>query len=108
METLDGSLLDRAVHALGLTVGPGMIGFRQAVLDAVTPARPVERVAPKACRDTASVPGKTGELDAVVGQHRMDLVGNGCHQERCRRFGVGTLHQLGKGDLRGSVDSDEE
>jgi len=111
VETLDGRLLDRAVHALSLTVGPGMVGLGQTVLDAVSPTHPVERVPPKACRGAASVPGKVGKLDTVIGQHRVDFVGNGCHQviQECRRrLGVGALCHSGKGELRGPVDGDEQ
>lgn len=32
MEAFDGCLLDCMVHPLDLTIGPGMIGFRQAIL----------------------------------------------------------------------------
>ena len=34
VEALDGGILDRAVHALDLTIGPGMARLRQAGLDA--------------------------------------------------------------------------
>lgn len=33
MEAFDSCFLDRAVHLLNLTIGPGVIGFRQAMLD---------------------------------------------------------------------------
>jgi hypothetical protein len=34
MEAFNGCLLDCTVHSLDLTIGPGVIGFRQAMLDA--------------------------------------------------------------------------
>ena len=40
---LNGSFLDGAVHALHLTVGPGMIGFGQAMVDAVQKTYPVKK-----------------------------------------------------------------
>ena len=95
VETLDGRLLDRAIHALSLTVGPGMVRLRQTVFDAMSPTRPVKRVTPKARRGAASVPGKVGKLDTIIGQHRVDFVGNGCNQviqKYCRCFGIGALH----------------
>ena len=110
VETLDGRLLDRAVHALSLTVGPGMVRLRQTVFDPMSPTRPVERVTPKARRGAASVPGKVGKLDTIIAQHRVDFAGNGCHQviqKDGRCFGVGALHQSCKGKFRGPVDSDE-
>ena len=42
MECLDGGLLHRPVHPLGLAVGPGMVGLGELVLDAVLFADAVE------------------------------------------------------------------
>lgn len=42
---LHGGVLDRAVHPLGLAVGPRMIGFGQAVLDTVFDADAAEDMA---------------------------------------------------------------
>lgn len=38
----DGGVLDGAVHPLDLTIRPRMVGFGQAMLDAVLAADPVE------------------------------------------------------------------
>lgn len=35
VEALHGGFLDRAVHALDLSIGPGMVGFGQSVLSPV-------------------------------------------------------------------------
>ena len=63
---LHGGLLNRAVHAFDLAVGPGVTGLGEAVLDAVLGADAVEDV-PKGPGLVAHV----AELDAVVGQHRV-------------------------------------
>ena len=47
---LDGGLLDGAVHAFDLTVGPGMFDFGEPVLDAVLAAAHVEHVGHVAVR----------------------------------------------------------
>jgi hypothetical protein len=53
------------------------------------------------------VPGRERELDAVVGQHRVDLVGNGLDQGfqegRCRRPSR-LLDQLNECELAGPID----
>ena len=52
-----------------------------------------------------------GELDAVVGQHGVDPVGDGLDQgleEARRRAAGGFLMQFDEGELRGSVDGHEK
>ena len=52
-----------------------------------------------------------GELDAVVGEHGVDLVGDGrdqAQQELSRDGGGGLLVQLDEGELGGAVDGDEQ
>ena len=44
VEDLDRGVLGRAVHPLGLAIGPGVIGLGQPVLDAVGDANAVEDV----------------------------------------------------------------
>ena len=51
------------------------------------------------------------ELDAVVGEHDSNLVGNGVDKslEEIRGCSaIGALMQLGKSELRGTIDRDEE
>src|SRR6185312_11842308 len=51
------------------------------------------------------------ELDAVVGQHGMDLIGHGLEEmaEEVARDPCGRLLvQLDEGELRGAVDGDEQ
>ena len=54
---------------------------------------------------------QVGELDAVVGEHRVDEVGHGLDQgieEGCCRLGVGALDELHEGELRGPLDGNVE
>ncbi len=49
MERLGGCVRDSSVHAFGLAIGPGVVGFGKPVLDGVLVAHAVERV-PHAAR----------------------------------------------------------
>ncbi len=69
---LDRRVLDRAVHPLDLTVGPRMVHLCQPVLDVMLAADAVE--------DVLAVPDvllARRELEAQVGEHRMDAVRHG-------------------------------
>ncbi len=71
----DRCLLDRPVHALNLPVRPGMVHLGQALVDGVLPANTAEGVF-----EGEPVLLAVGELDAVIGQDRMDLVRHRCDQ----------------------------
>ena len=69
------------------------------MLDTLLPAPHVEHVGSVSRRGTVAMAGLEGELDAVVGEHGVDLVGDGldqCLQEgagrgatvKCRREGL--------------------
>ena len=108
---LHGGFLNGSVHAFDLPVGPGMVGFGEAVIDAVQKAGPVKRMATKACGWALAVLGQIGELDAVIGKHGVDVIGNGCNQslKKCRRGAhVSTFNQFHEGELRGAVDGHEQ
>jgi len=108
---LDGRLLDGPVHPLDLTVRPGVFRFRQAMLDAVAPTGPIEWMAAALGRGPIPVPRHIGELNAVIGQDGMDLVGNGFGKGvEEGRYGhrVGALDDLDEGELRRPVDGDIE
>ena len=78
MVDLDRGVLDRAVHPLGLAVGPRVIGLGQSVLDAMFDADAIEDVrTEQASAGSLSVLGQVGEGYAVVGEHNVDLVGEG-------------------------------
>ena len=73
MEALDGRVLDRAVHPFDLAIGPWMVGFGQPVLDPVGLADHVKAHRPGV--NGLPVPRLLCELDAIVGENGMDLVG---------------------------------
>ena len=47
--SLDRSFLDGPVHPFDLSVGPGMVGLCEPVLDPMNETEPVERMAAEAC-----------------------------------------------------------
>jgi len=109
--TLHSGFLDGSVHALDLPVGPGMVGFGVAVIDAVQKADPVKRVATKACGWPFAVLGQIGKLDTVIGEHSVDAIGNGCNQslKKCRSgTHVCAFNQFHEGELRGAVNGHEQ
>lgn len=109
VEALDGCLLDRAVHPLDLAVGPRMVRLGQPVFDPVRLADHVEAHRPGA--DGVPVAGLLGELDAVVGQYGVDLVGHRLQQalqELPSRAPIRRFNELGDGELGGPVDAHEE
>lgn len=65
----DGRLLQRSVHAFDLTIGPGVVGLSEAMLDTMSRVDPVEGRASPAGGRLVAVPGQVGELDAVVRQN---------------------------------------
>lgn len=64
-------ILERSVHPLYLTIRPRMVGSRQPMFDAVLMAHSVEDV-----RKRELVFFTVGELNTVVGQYGVQLVGN--------------------------------
>ena len=108
---LHGRLFEGSVHSLDLTICPRMVWFGQAMFDSVVPARAIKRMAAQHCGWTFAVFRQIGELDAVVGQHDFDLIGDGFDQlveERDGCRGVGLLNQPGEGELRRAIDGDEQ
>ena len=109
VEAFDGRFLDGAVHPFDLSVGPWMVRLRQTVLDVVCFADHVE---PHLTRlGGVAVTRLVGELDAVVGQDRVDAVRHGCQQvfeELSRGSPVSLVDQLGDRELAGAVDADEQ
>jgi hypothetical protein len=103
---LHGGLFEGAIHPFTLAVRPRMVTLGQAVLDAVLTADTREDMT-----EGVLIVASVGKLDAVVGQHGVDLVrlgGDQVAQEWRRhhlgRFGV----QLGIRILAGPVDGHEE
>lgn len=108
---LDRSALDGSVHALDLSVGPGMVGLGQPVFDSVQKTEPVEEMATEARGWPLPVLGQIGELDAVVGKHGVDTGWNRFNERFEEGNGsprIGFFHQFNDGELRGSVDGHEQ
>ena len=109
VEAFDGRLLDGAVHPFDLAIRPRVVGLGEAMLDVVCTADHVE--AHRTREDRVSVARLLGELDAVVRQDSVDVVGH-CFQEvfqelpRCSS--IGFVDELGDRELAGAVDADEQ
>ena len=73
----DGCVLDRAVHSFDLAVGPGMIDLGESVFDTVLAATQSEHVRHISRVRRICLSRWQTELDAIIGEHRMDFVGNG-------------------------------
>ena len=111
MVALDGRVLDRAVHALDLAIGPGMLDLSQPMFDAILLAAHIEHMCHVFCRRTVRVTRRESELDPIVGENRVDLVGDSRDQsfEEGRGGGPSRLpDQLHEGELAGAIDGDVE
>ena len=111
VEALDGGIFDGAVHALHLSVRPRMVDLGEPVLDAVLVASHVEHVGHVSRCRPVGVARRKAELDAVVGEHGVDLIRHRLDQsdEEGGRGDAGCLlNQLNEGELGGAVDCDEE
>ncbi len=106
VEALDGRVLDGAVHSLDLTVGPGVLRLCGAMIDPCFCAGELEGVGAEefsVCqsfldlRDRRASSARRRELDALVGQHRVDLVG-----ARLRGDGGGSQPRLASWLSRGT------
>ena len=107
VESLDDRLLDRAVHSLDLPIGPGMLHFSQAVLDAVLATTHIEHVCHVARCRSVGVARRERELDAVVGQNGMDPIGhclNEGHEEGGRRGSPGLSDDLHEGEFARAIN----
>ncbi len=108
---LDGRFLDGPVHALDLTVRPRMTDLGETVLDAVLLASHVEHVRHISSRWPVGVTWREGELNAVVGKHRMDFVRDGFDEsdEKSRSgCSAGLLDQLNEGEFARAINGDIE
>ena len=106
VEAFDGGFLDCPVHPFNLSVGPGVLHFCKPVFDAVVPADTVEDVL-----EGVSIPFAIGELDAIVGEHSVDGVGDS-RGEIAQELGgdhlSGLVVQFDEGELAGPIDRHEE
>ena len=65
-----GGVFERAVHAFDLAIRPGMIGFGQPMVDAMPLTDAI-----KDMLKGILIALPVGELDAIIGQYGVDLVG---------------------------------
>ena len=109
--SLQGGVLDRAVHLFDLSVSPRMVGLGEPVFVAVFTAGLVEAMDRNSCCPAVAVLWQVGELDAVIGEDGVQVIGD-CFdqrlQERDRGRSVGLVMKLDEGELRGAIDPDEE
>ena len=109
MEAFDGRVLDRAVHSLDLAVGPRVVGLCEAMFDPVGLTDHVETHGPRI--NGVAVPRLLGELNAVVGENGVDLIGH-CFehvlQELPGRLPVCLVDELGHGKFARAVNADEQ
>lgn len=89
MEAFDSGVLDGPVHPFDLTVCPRMFRLRCSMIDVCFGAGVFERVGTEYLslfhglldeRNGRATGARRGELDAVVGEHGVDLVGNSFNQ----------------------------
>jgi hypothetical protein len=105
MKAFDGGFLDHAIHPLDLAIRPRMPHLREAVFNPVLATNAVEDV-----REGVRIQGAVGELNAGVGQHGVDPVGQSLQQitQKLRRFHLARpLLQSHKGELRRTVNGDK-
>ena len=72
----DGCLFQGSVHALNLAIGPRVIWLGQTMFDAIFTTDAIEHVDAVLRGRAIAVLGHVAELNAVVGQHGVDFVGN--------------------------------
>src|SRR5262245_59105908 len=109
MVTLDGRFLDRAVHALDLTIGPRMLDLGQPMFDAILLAAQIEHMCRVSWRRAVRVSWWESELDPIIGEDRVDLVWDSRDQSFEERRGFCSLpDQLHERELAGAIDSDIE
>ncbi len=116
----NGGLFDRAVHAFDLAVGPGMVGFGEAVVDVETCAGEFESVGSEeftALESEFDVGGGgagvawSSEVGTVVGEDGVDAVRESFLQsvEKGGSFrSSGARNQAGESEFGSAIDGDEE
>jgi hypothetical protein len=111
MITLNSRFLDCSVHAFDLAVRPWVLDLGQPMFDVILPAAHIEHMRHVSCRRAIRVARRESELDPIVGENRVDLIGNSCDQSFEEGRGGGPsclLDQSDEGELAGAIDSDIE
>lgn len=108
MEAFDGGFLNvRLIRSTWPSV-QGWLGFVRLCLIPLASqimSKPIGRV------DGVPVPALLGELDAVIGKNRVELVWRGLEhvlQEPPRRLSVSRCHELSDGEPGCPVDADKQ
>lgn len=103
---IDGRLFERAVHPLDLTIRPRMTGIGQPMFNPMFGTDAVKQ------QPEGVAVGRTiGELDAVIRQDGMDLVGhsrNQMAQELDCHWSGHPLVQFGESEFGGAVNGDKQ
>lgn len=106
VKAFDGGILDGAVHPFDLSVGPRVLHLGRAVLDTIVLAGTPEDVL-----HGSAILLAVFELDAVVGEDRVYLVGNRLNEVAqelgCDHLGC-PLVQLDIGEFAGPIDGHKE
>jgi len=106
MKAFDGGFLDCAIHSLNMAAHSRMPHLREAVFDPALATNAVEDV-----REGVRIQGADGELNAVVGQHGVDPIGQRLQQvaQELRRFHLARpLLRAQMRKLRRAVSGDKE
>src|ERR1039457_5057394 len=109
--TPDSRLLEGAVHPLDLSVRPRVVWLCEPMLDLVRPAEQVEHMGSPPGRRTWAVLREVAELNAVISEHGVNLIGDDCDQvlQECGcRIPGRRLMELSERKLRSAVDGNEQ
>jgi hypothetical protein len=101
-----GGVFAGAVHPFYLAIGPGLVGLGQPMVDAILMTDAIEDM----LKGIAITP-PVRELEAIIGQHGVDLVwygGNQVLKELRGHHFVGLFMQLGIGQFAGTVNGDKQ
>ena len=104
---LNSGFLDRSVHALDLAVRPWMLDLRQPMFDVIFPAAQIEHMRHVSCCRAIRVARRESEPDPIVGENRVDLVGNRRDQSVEEDRGEDPsclLDQSHEGELAGTIN----
>jgi hypothetical protein len=70
-----GGIFARTVHTFHLAIGPGMVGFGQPMVNTMLMTDAIKDMV-----QGLAIALPIGELDAIIGEHRVDLLRYGSHQ----------------------------
>jgi hypothetical protein len=88
-----------------------VVGLGEPMLYVIALAGPVDGMTAISGSRLGAVLRQVGELDADIGEHDFDFIGNRLDQgvqEGDRGSGVSLIHQTGEGELRDLIDCNEE